>query len=68
MQTINLTKVNNLELAALWNTLAKAFEGKGKCEVGFLELSRETRKRGLELNKSKMGNIILQQKPEAVSN
>jgi len=65
-QTINLTNKTNGEIAKLWNDLSRAFEKKGNCSVGFLELSRETERRGLVLDKNKLGNIILQPKPESV--
>lgn len=67
IETINLTGKTNGEIQKLWNDLSRAFEGKGnKCPVGFLELSRETERRGLVLDKNKFGNIILQPKSTTV--
>lgn len=57
----------NDEIAVLWNGLAKIFKGNNSVQtnqtsvVGFLQLSRETKRRGLELIETKFGRIILQQ-------
>lgn len=77
MQTKILTEQQlqaktNLEIAELWNSLAKIFKGNnniqtnGKAVVGFLQLSRETKRRGLELSETKFGRIILQPITETV--
>lgn len=55
------------EIQELWNELARVFEGMKPrprvAVVGFFELSRETERRNLVLDKDKFGKIILKSKP-----
>lgn len=61
-----LKSKTDVEIAELWNILAKIFKNKNNvetnqtCTVGFLQLSRETKRRGFELHETKFGKIILQ--------
>lgn len=65
---IDIEKLSNEELQKVWNGVAKAFEQKrglkiqSRHPIGFLMLSRETDRRGLELVKGRFGEIILKQK------
>lgn len=56
------------DLTKIWNGIAACFDrGQGlslqsRHPIGFLMLSRETERRGLEIDKDKFGKIILKQK------
>lgn len=58
------------ELQSIWNGIAACFEAKTGLSLsirhrfGFLQLSRETARRGLELGSGKRGEIILQKAKE----
>ncbi len=67
MKAEELMRLSDKELAGLWNDLASVFELRnGQNErprpvvVGFFQLSRETDRRGLRLDKHEIfGDIIL---------
>lgn len=61
MSIAQLKQLTDAELQQLWMKFYKAFEGK-KVEmprIGILSLSRETKRRNLELEKNVFGDIIL---------
>lgn len=69
MKQDELIQKSDSEIQTLWNELSKFFdkdywqgERPKTVVIGFFQLSRETERRGLEIDKNKMGNIILKPK------
>jgi len=58
-----LNRLPDNEIQGLWNDLAISFEevkmNKPGATVGFFQLSRETERRGLQIDKDSYGKIIL---------
>lgn len=65
MSEKKIDQYTDQELQDVWNAIGKCFEqGRGiqltiRYGFGFIQLSRETARRGLEMEAGRMGQIIL---------